>query len=63
VSGDTVTVRLDSTQTDGTHKDFAGTYTVKDGVIVAADIRRAAGWCTRAARAPCSGAVPVMVQA
>lgn len=37
-SGDTVTVQLDAAQTDGTHKYFAGTYTVKDGVIVAADI-------------------------
>jgi hypothetical protein len=36
-SGDTVGVQLDATQTDGTHKYFAGTYTVKDGVIVAAD--------------------------
>lgn len=37
-SGDTVAVQLDATQTDGTHKYFAGTYTVKGGVIVAADI-------------------------
>lgn len=37
-SGDTVTVQLDATQTDGTHKFFAGTYTVKNGVIVAADV-------------------------
>jgi eukaryotic-like serine/threonine-protein kinase len=39
VSGDTATVRIDATQTDGTHKYFAGTYTVRDGVIVAADIQ------------------------
>lgn len=38
VAGDTVTVQLDATQTDGSHKYFAGTYTVKDGAIVAADI-------------------------
>jgi hypothetical protein len=38
VSGDTVTVQLDAIQTDGTHKYFSGTYTVKDGSIVAADI-------------------------
>lgn len=38
VSGDTVTVQLDATQTDGTHKYFSGTYTVKDGSIIAADI-------------------------
>ena len=37
-SGDTVTIALDATQTDGTHKFFAGTYTVKNGVIVAADV-------------------------
>ncbi|GAA1986322.1 DUF4352 domain-containing protein [Catenulispora subtropica] len=37
-SGDVVTIQLDATQTDGTHKFFAGTYTVKNGVIVAADI-------------------------
>lgn len=38
VSGDTVTIALDATQTDGTHKFFAGTYTVQNGVIVSADI-------------------------
>jgi hypothetical protein len=38
VSGDTVTVRLDTTQTDGTHKSYTGTYTVKNGVITAADV-------------------------
>lgn len=37
-SGDVVTIELDATQTDGTHKYFAGTYTVKNGAIVAADI-------------------------
>lgn len=37
-SGDTVTITLDATQTDGTHKFFAGTYTVRNGVIVAADV-------------------------
>lgn len=40
VVGDTVEVELDATQTDGTHQYFAGTYTVRDGVIVAADIQR-----------------------
>ncbi|MBL1109425.1 zinc-ribbon domain-containing protein [Streptomyces sp. 5-8] len=34
--GDDVTVRYDSTQTDGTHRRFAGTYTVRGGAIVAA---------------------------
>ena len=37
-SGNTVSVELDATQTDGSHKYFAGTYTVKNGVIVASDI-------------------------
>ncbi|MFI2262812.1 hypothetical protein [Streptomyces tubercidicus] len=35
-----VEVELDATQTDGTHRHFAGTYTVRDGVIVAARIHR-----------------------
>ncbi|MFK8909834.1 serine/threonine-protein kinase [Streptomyces sp. YS-3] len=38
VSGDTVTVRLDALQADGTHKLFAGTYTVDHGAIVTADV-------------------------
>ncbi|MGD3112709.1 hypothetical protein [Streptomyces sp. YGL11-2] len=38
VNGETVEVELDATQTDGTHRHFAGTYTVRDGAIVAADI-------------------------
>jgi hypothetical protein len=37
-SGNVVTIQLDATQTDGSHKFFAGTYTVKNGVIVAAEI-------------------------
>jgi len=39
VDGDTVAVTLDALQTDGTHKYFSGTYTVKNGVIVAANIQ------------------------
>jgi hypothetical protein len=39
VHGGTVTVTLDALQTDGTVRSFAGTYTVRDGVIVDADIR------------------------
>ncbi|MET9686323.1 hypothetical protein [Streptomyces coeruleorubidus] len=39
VQGNTVEVELDATQTDGTHRYFAGTYTVRNGVIVAADIQ------------------------
>lgn len=38
VSGNTVSIDLDATQTDGTHKYFSGTYTVSNGVIVGADI-------------------------
>lgn len=37
--GNTVSVRLDATQSDGSLKEFAGTYTVRDGQIVSADIR------------------------
>ncbi|MGY5126490.1 hypothetical protein [Streptomyces nigrescens] len=40
VVGNNVEVELDATQTDGTHRYFAGTYTVRDGVIVAARIHR-----------------------
>ncbi|WUJ83729.1 protein kinase [Streptomyces sp. NBC_00377] len=40
VSGDTVAMQLDALQTDGTHQLFAGTYTVRDGTIVAADVRK-----------------------
>lgn len=38
VSGDTVAMQLDALQTDGTHQLFAGTYTVRDGEIVSADV-------------------------
>ncbi|MFV0131870.1 hypothetical protein ACLGIH_01090 [Streptomyces sp. HMX87] len=40
VRGSVVTVTLDALQSDGTVRSFAGTYTVKGGVIVDADIRR-----------------------
>jgi hypothetical protein len=40
VVGDTVEIELDAAQTDGTHRYFAGTYTVRGGVIVAANIQR-----------------------
>ncbi|WP_053695717.1 excalibur calcium-binding domain-containing protein [Streptomyces sp. NRRL F-5755] len=43
VRGDTVSVALDAEQRDGSVRSFAGTYTVRDGVIVAADIRAVAG--------------------
>ncbi|MCC3775919.1 DUF4829 domain-containing protein, partial [Streptomyces sp. UNOB3_S3] len=39
VSGDTVTMRLDTRQTDGSQRHFAGTYTVRNGEIVSADVR------------------------
>ncbi|MCU7825221.1 DUF4352 domain-containing protein [Kitasatospora sp. DSM 101779] len=38
VHGDTVSVLLDALQTDGTHRHYAGTYTVRNGVIVAATV-------------------------
>ena len=40
IVGDEVEIELDATQTDGTHRYFAGTYTVRRGVIVAANIER-----------------------
>jgi hypothetical protein len=40
VDGDTVAIQIDATQSDGTHKYFAGTYTVAEGVIVAAAIQQ-----------------------
>ncbi|WP_208853351.1 excalibur calcium-binding domain-containing protein [Streptomyces albofaciens] len=43
VQGDTVSVALDAEQRDGAVRSFAGTYTVRDGVIVGADIRAVAG--------------------
>lgn len=39
-SGEAVQIELDAEQTDGSHRYFAGTYTVRDGVIVAAHINR-----------------------
>ncbi|BCJ38389.1 hypothetical protein Athai_58920 [Actinocatenispora thailandica] len=38
VSGDVVSVSLSAYQTDGSVKEYAGTYTVRGGVIVAADV-------------------------
>jgi hypothetical protein len=35
-----VAIQIDATQSDGTHKYFAGTYTVAEGVIVAAAIQQ-----------------------
>ncbi|WP_234440427.1 hypothetical protein [Streptomyces rimosus] len=43
VRGDIVSVTLDAEQRDGSVRSFAGTYTVRDGVIVGADIRVVAG--------------------
>ncbi|MFF8023619.1 serine/threonine-protein kinase [Streptomyces sp. NPDC007896] len=40
VSGETVAMHLDALQTDGTHQSFAGTYTVRHGTIVAANIHK-----------------------
>ncbi|WP_406469008.1 hypothetical protein [Streptomyces sp. NBC_01594] len=38
VVGETVEVEIDAKQSDGSHRFFAGTYTVRDGVIIHADI-------------------------
>jgi hypothetical protein len=43
VTGETATIELDALQSDGTHRHFAGTYTVRGGVIVAANVRQTAG--------------------
>ncbi|MFH8348499.1 hypothetical protein [Streptomyces sp. NPDC018045] len=43
VQGDTVSVTLDAEQRDGSVRSFAGTYTVRGGAIVAADLRAVAG--------------------
>ncbi|WP_323138111.1 MULTISPECIES: hypothetical protein [unclassified Streptomyces] len=40
VSGETVAMHLDALQTDGTHQSFAGTYTVRHGIIVAANVHK-----------------------
>ncbi|NUR51250.1 MAG: hypothetical protein HOV71_24250 [Hamadaea sp.] len=39
-SGDVVSISLDAEQTDGSHQVYAGTYTVRDGVIVGANVTR-----------------------
>ncbi len=38
VNGSTVGVVLDAVQSDGSHKVFTGTYTVRGGVIVGANL-------------------------
>lgn len=40
VVGETVEVELDATQSDGSHRFFVGTYTVRNGVIIDADVHR-----------------------
>jgi hypothetical protein len=40
VAGDTVQIQLDATQSDGTHRFFAGSYVVQNGQIVSADVRQ-----------------------
>jgi len=40
VSGDVVSFDLTADQTDGTVKTYTGTYTVRDGEIVVADVRQ-----------------------
>jgi hypothetical protein len=39
VSGDTASIQLDATHTDGSHRYFTGTYTVQNGEIVTASIQ------------------------
>lgn len=41
--GATVSIRLEATQTDGSLQVFEGGYTVRDGVIIAADVREVTG--------------------
>jgi hypothetical protein len=38
-TGDTVRIQLDAEQSDGSHRSFSGTYTVRGGVIVGADVQ------------------------
>ena len=40
VSGGVVTVKLVATQSDGTVKDYGGTYTVDQGVITGSNIKQ-----------------------
>lgn len=42
-AADSVTLRLDAVQSDGTTEEFEGTYTVKHGVIVGAAVHAVAG--------------------
>jgi hypothetical protein len=39
-TGDTVTISLSTTQCDGSVKQYQGTYTVRNGVITAANIQQ-----------------------
>jgi hypothetical protein len=39
-SGNTVRIRLDAEQSDGSHRTYAGTMTVRDGEIVSASLHR-----------------------
>jgi hypothetical protein len=67
VSGDVVSVQIASLQTNGTTKYFSGTYTVQNGMIVAANISKISNLSRReadqqlvdnAARVSAIGAVP-----
>ncbi|MEE4544994.1 excalibur calcium-binding domain-containing protein [Streptomyces sp. V4-01] len=42
-SGDTVSITLDARQTDGSVSSYAGTYTVRDGVVVGASVHAVGG--------------------
>jgi len=39
-TGDVVNVSLDAEQNDGSFRDYSGTYTVRNGLIVAAHLKR-----------------------
>ena len=39
-SGDTVTISLSATQCDGSVNQYQGTYTVQNGLIIAANIQQ-----------------------
>ncbi|NUU24238.1 MAG: excalibur calcium-binding domain-containing protein [Streptomycetaceae bacterium] len=52
VRGDVVTMQLDAVQTDGGHRYFAGTYTVRGGEIVAASVQQTGSVAPTAGSSP-----------
>jgi hypothetical protein len=64
VQGGVVTMRLDAVQTDGGHRYFAGTYTVRGGEIVAANVQQTGSvpgfaYYSRCADARAAGVAPI----